>query len=169
MIAVAQDHALQIALPPLLEVEVVVLRILVARLPAVEGLVDDEHPEAVAGIEEITRRRIVAGADRVEAAGLQHLDAALFGAGNACRSERAVVVMHASAAKLDALAVHAQALRGIDFDLADADVQRGRVDDFPSASSTTSARYRCGSAGDQSWGFVKETARCDRTARRRGR
>ena len=54
--------------------------------------------------------------------------------------EQAVIVVHAAALELDALAVDAQALRGIHFDLAHADVQRRRVGDFPSDSITISAR-----------------------------
>ena len=53
MIAVAQNHAFKIALPPLLEVEVIILRIFVAGFPAIKSFVDDEHAEAIAGVEEI--------------------------------------------------------------------------------------------------------------------
>ena len=82
MIAVAQDHAFEIALPPVLEIEVVVLGIFVACLPAVERFVNDEHAEAIAGIEEISRGRVVAGADGVVAVCFQDFHSALFGTGN---------------------------------------------------------------------------------------
>ena len=96
MVAVAQDHGVQIALPPVLEEPVVVVGVL-ALLPAVEGFVHDQHAQPVAGVEEGRRGRIVAGADGIEAAGLQQLDAALLGAVNGRRAQRPVVVVHAAA------------------------------------------------------------------------
>ena len=130
MVAVADDHAGEVALPPVFEVEVVVVRVLVAGLPAVEGLVDHEHALAVASVEKRGRRRIMAGANGVVAVGLEDLDAALFGARDAGGAERAVVMMHAAAAQLVGLAIDAQAVRGVDFDLADADAERGGGRDF---------------------------------------
>src|SRR3569833_2453949 len=78
MIAIAEDHAFEIALPPVLEVEVIILRIFVAGLPAIKGFVDDQHAQAIAGIEEIARWRIVASAYGVVAVRLENLDAALI-------------------------------------------------------------------------------------------
>src|SRR6185437_520528 len=126
MIAVALDHGFNIALPPLLEIEAVVLRILTPR-PAVEGLIDHQHAQAVAGIEEIGRGRIVTGTDSIEAARLEQLDTAFLSARNACGAERAVIVMNAPPSQLVALAIDPQPISGVDLDLADADADGSSV------------------------------------------
>ncbi len=128
MIAVAPDHGFEIAFPPVLEIEVVVVGIL-GFFPHVEGLIDDEDAEAIAGIEKGGRRRIVAGADRVEAVGLHELDAAFFGAVNGGGTERTVVMMHAAAFEFDPLAVELKAFGDREPEGADAEGGRGAVDD----------------------------------------
>ena len=47
--------------------------------PHVEGLVHDEHAEAVAGVEHRLAERVVRAADCVEAGSFQQFDAAFFG------------------------------------------------------------------------------------------
>lgn len=99
VIAIAQDHRVQIALPPIIEVFAVVLRIL-AFFPAVKGLVQHQHAQPVAGIQKNGGGGIVAGADRVVAIRFHELNSAFFGAVNRRRAERAVVMMYAAAAQL---------------------------------------------------------------------
>ncbi len=122
MIAVAQHHRAEVALPPVGEVRVIVLRVggLLA-LPLIEGLVHHQHAQAVARVEKRGRGRVVAGADGVEAVRLHQLDAALLGAIDRGGAEQAVVVVQAAALQLDALAVDAQAALRVHFHSADAE------------------------------------------------
>src|SRR6185437_15506601 len=82
MIAVAQDHALEIPLPPLPEIEVVVFGIL-GLLPAVECFIDHQHTQTVAGIQKTARGRIMTRTDSVIAVRLEDLQASLFGSRDA--------------------------------------------------------------------------------------
>ena len=78
MIAVTQNHRIQVALPPVVEVFAIVVGVL-RHLPAVKGLVEHQHAQPVAGIQKRRRGRIMAGADGVIAAGFQQRDPALLG------------------------------------------------------------------------------------------
>ena len=51
-------------------------------------------------------------ADRVEAAGLQQLDAALLDAINRCRAQRTVVVMEAATFELEVFVIEAKSVKG---------------------------------------------------------
>ncbi len=95
MIAIAQDHGLQVALPPFLEVEVIILSFL-RILPAVKRFIDHHHADAIACVEEVARRRIVAGANRIKTIRLQDFHPALLGPRNTRSAEHAVVVVYAS-------------------------------------------------------------------------
>ena len=66
VIAVAEDGVGHVALPPLAEVEMVVLVGVLADRPDVEHLVHDQEPHAVADVEELGRRRVVGRADGVD-------------------------------------------------------------------------------------------------------
>ncbi len=66
MVAVAADERAQVGLVPVGEEAVVVVAVF-ALLPVVEGLVDDEQAEAVAGFEELGGVGVVGGADGVDA------------------------------------------------------------------------------------------------------
>ena len=97
---------------------------ILARFPAIECLVDHEHPQPVASVEEINRRRIVAGADCIKAIGLEYFDPTLLGARNRSGPERSVVVMDTSSAQFDALAINPQPLRCVEFQFAKAKMNR---------------------------------------------
>src|ERR1035438_8824904 len=123
MIAIAQNHAFEVTLPPVLEIKVIVLRILRV-LPAVECLVQDHHAQPVARVQEIAGRRIVAGANRVIATRLEVLHTAFFGARNTRRTQWSIIMMHAPAVQLETLTIDAQTLRGIDLELANRSEER---------------------------------------------
>ena len=77
VVAVTQDHGLDVALPPVVEPDVIVVGVL-ALGPAIESFVHDQNALAIARIEERRRDGVVAGADRIVAVGLEQLDAALL-------------------------------------------------------------------------------------------
>jgi hypothetical protein len=79
MVAIAQEHALEVAFPPVVEGDVVIGDVL-AVSPAVERLVDDEHSDPVACVEERRSRRVVRTPNGVEAVRLQQLNLSLLGA-----------------------------------------------------------------------------------------
>ena len=108
VVDVLGDHRLDVALPPLREVQAVV-EVALGRGPHVERLVHDQHAEAVAGVKHRLAHRVVGHPDRVEAGVLEYLDAAFLGAGEGRRAEDPVVVVDAGAAQLHGLAVDPQA------------------------------------------------------------
>ena len=65
--------------------------------PAVEGLIDDEHADGVAGVEEGAGGGIMGGADEVEAGVLHQADLADLGGIEGHSPEDAVVVMDTGA------------------------------------------------------------------------
>ena len=123
VVAVAQDHRLDVARPPVGEPEVVVAGALGVR-PHVERLVEQEHPELVARLQQRERGRVVRDAYRVEARLLQQARAAPFGRGERRRAEHAVVVVDAAAAELLGAAVDAEAVLRIERERADAEARR---------------------------------------------
>ena len=66
MVTVAHQHVLQVLLPPRIEI----LRI-IAGLPLVERLVNNDKPHAVAKVEELRRRLVVAAPDGIYPYSLQ--------------------------------------------------------------------------------------------------
>ncbi len=127
MVPVAQYHALKVALPPVGKGYMVVVGSL-AFPPAVEGLVDHEHAQSVAGIQEGRRGRVVGAADGVIAIGLVKLNLALLSPVVGCGAQDAVVVMHAAAAELGLLPVEEEAVGGAELDRADAEWRHCGVD-----------------------------------------
>ena len=123
VVAVAQDHRLDVARPPVGEPEVVVAGALGVR-PHVERLVEQEHPELVARLQQRERGRVVRDADRVEARLPQQARAAPLGRGERRRAEHAVVVVDAAAAELLGAAVDAEAVLRIERKRADAEARR---------------------------------------------
>eukprot|EP00966_Prymnesium_polylepis_P019632 452591-Prymnesium_polylepis.1 len=117
-VPVAQHHRRHVALPPLVEELVVVVAVL-ARVPAVEGLLHEQHAEPVASVDKCARDRVVRRADRVVAIGLQQLDPPLLGAADRLGAERAVVVVHAPTMQLEAAAVEHEAFRCVEREGAD--------------------------------------------------
>ena len=108
------------ALPPLLDVQVVVVGGL-AQAPHVEGLVDDEHSQPVTGVKQGGRGRIVRATQGVEAGRLHQLDLAFLGPVVAGGAQEAMVVVHIAALELHRHAVQAEAVGGVDRDRADAE------------------------------------------------
>ena len=109
--AVAAYERAQVLLPPLVDQLVVVVRVLLVA-PAVEGLVDDQQAQLVAGPQEGLRGRVVRGAHGVESALLQQAHLAVLGFVVRGRAEHAVVVVDAGAVELQRLAVEQQAPLG---------------------------------------------------------
>ena len=109
------DEGLEVALPPLGEVEAVVVADLGAE-PGVGQLVHDEHPVPVARAQQGAGCRVVGAADRVVAALLEDADAAVVRGVEGVRADDAVVVVDAGAAELDRRAVDAQAAACVDRD-----------------------------------------------------
>ena len=99
MVAIAQHHGVDVALPPLVEEDAVIVSVFALR-PAIERFVHDQHAQPVAGVEDIRGGRVVRGADGVEPGRLEHFDAPLLRAVEGRRPQGAVVVMHAPAAQL---------------------------------------------------------------------
>ena len=68
MVAIAADEVSQVALVPLIEVEMVaILDLSFGHAPLVEGLIHDEKAQAVAQVEKLGGEGIMAGADGVRA------------------------------------------------------------------------------------------------------
>ena len=81
MIAIAIEHAHQVALAPLVEEAAVALRRL-AGLPFVEGLVHDHEAHRVAEVQQGRIGRVVARADGVAAHALEDFQLPLNGRGD---------------------------------------------------------------------------------------
>ena len=127
MVAVAQQHGVQIPLPPFIE-EQVVIKGALALPPAIEGLVDHIQAQGVARFQQRRGRRVVRGADGVEARFLELKNAPALRVGPGARAQRAVVVVYAAAAQLYARTVHQQPLLRIGGYGADAKAHAFRVD-----------------------------------------
>ena len=100
MTVITQQHTHQVILPPLVEVLGII-----ARLPFVEGLIDDQETHTVAEIEELRGRRIVTAADGVDAELLEDLQLALHRPQRQGGTKRGVILMDAEALDFQRLAV----------------------------------------------------------------
>ena len=127
MISVAEHHRVDIALPPLFEIQVIVFQIL-GSFPHVERLIDHQHPEPIAGVQERGRRRIVATTDRVKTIRLHQFDPPLFGPINRNRTQHSIVMVQATAPQLERFAIDAKTPFRVYFDLPDPEVSRDPVD-----------------------------------------
>ena len=119
VVAVAKHHGLGVARAPLVEEEVVVGTYLL-RTPTVEGLVDDEETQFVAGVEERGGGRIVAGAHGIVAGFLHEAGLAVLGIGVGGSTQQTVIVVDASSEEFDGLPVEEESLGGVPCDGADA-------------------------------------------------
>ena len=130
MIAVAANHRSDVALRPILEIKVIILRIL--------GFAQQSNDSSMTRIPSRShaskrgRRRVVAGANGVEAICLHQFHAAFFRAINRRRAERAVVVVHATALEFEHLTVEPETVLGVHLDFANAEMIGSLVQRFAS-------------------------------------
>ena len=108
------------ALAPLVE-ELAVAEARLVLAPLVERLVHHHEAHAVAQLEQLRRRRVVAGADGVHAHRLEDLELALDGAVVGGGAERPQVVVLADALERDARAVQQEPAVGGELERADAE------------------------------------------------
>ena len=120
MIEVLFHHCAEVILVSLKEIARIVV-IIFGDIPAVEALVHDVHAELVARIEERPRGGVVRNAQSVEALFFEDAHTALFGIGIAARTQNAVVVVDAPAAKERPLPVDEKAAHGVALHRADAE------------------------------------------------
>ncbi len=120
MIAVAHHQAAQVPLGVLL-VRRLAVDAVGLFVPLVEALVPHDEAHAVAQLEQLGRRRVVAGADGVDAHVAHDLELPLHGPRIERRAQRAVVVVQAHAVELHAPAVEMEAVVGREFECADAE------------------------------------------------
>jgi hypothetical protein len=109
MIAIALHHGVEVALPPVLENDVVIVGIL-AIDPAIEGFIQYQHAQSVTGIEQGGRGWIVRRPQGSETGSLEQLDLAFLGPVERTRAEDPVVVVNAAAGQLVGLAIERQPL-----------------------------------------------------------
>ena len=123
MIAVAVDEIGDIALVPLVEDPgiAVAAHLSLAGFPFVEGLVHDQKAHAVAEVQELGRRRIVAGSDSIAAHLAQGLETPLPNPLRHGRAHGAGVVVQANSVQFDVLAIQQEPAVGVEDRLADAD------------------------------------------------
>ena len=130
MVAVAAHHVAQVALAPLVEI----LAVAVGNLgdaPHVEGLVHHHQAHAVAQLQQLRRRRIVAGADGVDARALEDFQLPFGGPAVHRHSQRAQIGVIAHALNLVGLAVQQEALFLVEGDGTDAEGRLVTVHHFP--------------------------------------
>src|SRR5689334_15967582 len=128
MIAIAQHHVFEIALVPLVPIEVVVeFRLL--NLPHVKRLIHDDEAHAVGNFEQFRCGRIVRSAQAVYAHPFQDLQLPLDRARVHGGTERAEVVMIAGAADLHRLAVEEEAFLNVETKGANAEWTLVTIDD----------------------------------------
>ncbi len=108
MVAVAQHHGMDIIVEAGVDDSRIVVRILLCA-PAVEGFVDNEHADGIAGIEEGTGRGIVRGADEVETCLLHLAYLADFSIVESPCAQYTIIMMYAGAIDEHRLAVKNEA------------------------------------------------------------
>ena len=120
MIAVAARHVARIVFRPVGEVLAVAVGHL-RHAPHIEGLVHHQQAEPVAVFENLRRRRVVAGAQRIDAGGFEDLQLAFDSAPVDGRAQRAEVVVVADALQFQVAAVQGEALLFIETNRANAE------------------------------------------------
>ncbi len=125
VVAITLEHGPELLRPPVLEAalaHVPLARVpLGVPLPLVERLVDDEEAHAIAQIQHLGSRRIVAAADGVAAQLLENRQATRQHRVRHCRADAAPIVVEADALHLDAPTVEQEALVLVEARLADAE------------------------------------------------
>ena len=94
MILVALDHRREIAIRPVVEIQMIVVRALLD-FPAIKGFIHDEEPHVVRQVEKFRRRRIMRCADRIDAHILHDLQLTRQCADIRNRAKAALVMMQA--------------------------------------------------------------------------
>ena len=153
MVAVAQHHGVDILAVARVDHGRVVVGCL--RLsPAVEGLIDHQHADRVAGIEESPCRGVVRGADQVKAGRLHlpHL-ADLCGI-EGHRPQHTVVVMHAGTVDQHLPAVEHKAIFSIERERADTELHRFLVDHLSFLLQSDNGLVEIGIVGRPQMGLV---------------
>ena len=117
MIIILLHHLPQVVLPPVLQVQNIVILCLVD-VPHVHVLVHHQHAQPVAGIQYGLRAGIVRRAQGVVAIFLQDAHLALLSLRERARAQHPVIVVDARAAQDDPLAVDGHAIVYIPFELA---------------------------------------------------
>src|SRR5258705_3915490 len=120
MIAIAQNHVFQIALVPLVPVEMIVKRCLLL-LPHVEGFIHDNEAQLIGQLEQLGRGWIVGSPNTVDAHRLQHLELPLQSACVNGSAECAKIMMIADTPNLYGLAVQNESFIDVETEMPNAD------------------------------------------------
>ena len=91
------------------------------RIPGVEGFLQHQHAQSVAGLQQRAGRRVVGNADGVEPCRLTQLHPARLGAGKGCCTQHTIVMVVACAPQQHALAVEPQAVDRVNAQFPDAE------------------------------------------------
>ena len=91
---------------------------ILADVPHIEGLVQNQQAKPVASIQKGGRGGIVRATDRVETAGLEDFDFAFFGAVVRPGAKRPVVMMQTAALQFKRLAIEGKSAFEVEADLA---------------------------------------------------
>jgi hypothetical protein len=109
MVAITKDHGVEVALPPILEVKVIIHGILPLG-PAIEHLIHHEQAKPVASIKQGRRGRIVCHPKGVESRCLQQLDFSFFGAIKGGDTKNPIVAVNAASLQFISFAIERQPL-----------------------------------------------------------
>ena len=104
MVAVPQQHRLQFLLPLLMEKGGKIQRVLF-HVPGIEGLIDNDHAQLIADVQQLGRLGIVCQTQRVVAVLLVEANLPILGIIVGLRPENTVVVMNAAALQFQGLSV----------------------------------------------------------------
>src|SRR5512133_665916 len=104
MIAVTVHHRVQIALPPVIEGDMIITNIF-SVAPTIERLINHQHAQPVASLQESRRGWVVRAADGIESTGFEDFDFALFRTRIGGCSQNSVIVMHTAALQQSRYAV----------------------------------------------------------------
>ena len=118
MSAVALYHQLYVALPPLVEVTVIVVPAALVESPAVERLVHHYYSHLVAQLHQKLGGWIVSDSQRVETCVAEFFELASARRGIVSRSEHSVVVVYTASAELHGDSVYKQSVLGVGGDCA---------------------------------------------------
>ncbi len=118
MIAVTVYHRIQVALPPVIEGDMIIANIF-SVTPTIECFVNDQHSQSVASLEEGGGRWVVRTTNGIEPACLEQLNLARFRTRVGSRPQNSVIVMHTASLQQSRNAVEQEPFLGTEFDTAD--------------------------------------------------